>query len=94
MSEEKRERLAETLTQLNVEDKAWAINYLVQLLALQSNGGKHKVAARHNDTFTDQQWEAYFAGVPQKELPTSTPASNEVLRVTTGKTIKPLAKWL
>jgi len=94
MSEEKRERLAETLTQLNVEDKAWAINYLVQLLALQSNDGKHKVVARHNDSFTDQQWEAYFAGVPQKELPMSTPAPDEVLNMTTGKTIKPLAKWL
>jgi len=96
MSDDKRKILTQTLTQLNREERVWAINYLVQLLAASSSerGIVKVVKKRPLNTFTEDQWAEYFKGQPSKDLPEETTPLTSVLHATAGKTIKPLAKWL
>lgn len=92
MSEAKRQQLIRALTALDKEEQAWVINFLVENLA----GLKPKRKARklHNDGFSDEQWEEYFAGQEPVELPTGTDSLDQILKATSGKTIKPIKKWL
>ena len=95
MSENKRKQLIETLTTLNKEDRIWAINFLVQLLAGQTMERKARVVGRNYEGFTEKQCEEYFAGAPVHDFPTETPPlDREFLHATAGKTIEPLKKWL
>lgn len=98
MSESKRKQLTETLTSLSLEDRAWAMNLLVQLFvgnAQQEKVRKAKVINHHHEGFTEKQWKEYFADVPDHEFPTETPLLNsDFLHATAGKTIEPLKKWL
>ncbi len=92
MSESKRKQLIRTLTALDKEEQAWVINFLVENLAgLKS---KRKAKRLHNDGFTDEQWEEYFAGQEPVELPTEVDSLDQILKATSGKTIKPIEKWL
>ena len=68
MSEAKRQQLIRTLTALDKEEQAWVINFLVENLA--GLMPKRKARKLHNDGFTDEQWEEYFAGQEPVELPT------------------------
>lgn len=96
MSDDKKKRLTETLTQLNQEERVWAINYLVQLLVTPSSERrKVKVVNKnHSTAYTNEQWEEYFKGQLSKELSDNTQPLSSVLKATSGKTIKPLEKWL
>ena len=98
MSGNKRKQLAETLSSLDLEDRAWVMNFLVQLFlgqAKQEKVRKARIANSHHEGFTDEQWEEYFASVPEHEFPAETsPIDREFLHATTGKTIEPLRKWL
>ncbi len=98
MSENKRKQLAETLSSLDLEDRAWVMNFLVQLFlgqAQQEKARKARVISRHHEGFTDKQWEQYFADVPEHEFPLETPPiDKDFLHATAGKTIEPLKKWL
>ena len=94
MSENKRKQLTETLTTLDKEDRIWAINFLVQLLAGQPAGRKARVVKRYHNTFTDKEWDEYFEGKPVVEFPDVDISPQELLKATAGKTIEPLKKWL
>lgn len=96
MSDDKRKMLTQTLSQLDREERVWAINYLVQLLATTSSerGAVKVVKKRPLNTFTDEQWAEYFRGQPSKDMPVDTMSLSSVLHATAGKTIKPLEKWL
>ena len=60
---------------------------------LNSPNRIRSVRRRANDVPTDAQLEARFAG---KEVPSFSedPEWNEVINANTGKTIKPIEKWL
>lgn len=93
MSEDKRQHLAMTLSELSNVDKAWGINFLVQGLF---NIPEKKKARKINrkDEFTDEQWEEYFEHQPAVPLPDETTPQKEVLKATSGRTIKQMEKWL
>ncbi|MBR6189931.1 MAG: hypothetical protein IKQ59_13430 [Prevotella sp.] len=98
MSETKKKQLADTLIALDIEERAWVMNFLVQLFlgqAQQERARKARVIGRHHEGFTEKQWEEYFADTPEHEFPTETPPlDREFLHATSGKTIEPLRKWL
>ena len=52
------------------------------------------LTALDNDGFTDEQWEEDFAGQEPVELPTEVDSLDQILKATSGKTIKPIEKWL
>ena len=92
MSEDKKIRLKETLSSLTNEEKAWAINFLVQgLLVVPS---KKKARKNRKDELTVEQWEEYFDHQPSVELPFETIPMREVIPATSGRTIKQMKKWL
>ena len=94
MSEQKRAQLAETLSLLNAEDRVWAINFLVKLLSNQASDTKKKAKRVCTNHYTEQEWEDYFNSMPAVDLPRQTESMTQILHKTTGKTIKPLEKWL
>lgn len=94
MSEDKRLKLTKTLSSLNTEDKAWAINLLVQLLAMQAPSNKRKVRKPHHDDFTEAQWEEYFGNMTTTEIASTSDVNSSLLHNTAGKSIKPIEKWL
>lgn len=92
MSEDKRQLLAETLTSLSNEDKAWVINFLVQgIFPAQKKVMAHK---KRSDEFTDEQWEDYFEHLPVSSLPEETMSPKEIIEASSGRTIKQIEKWL
>ena len=93
MSEDIRQHLTMTLSSLSNEDKAWVINYLVQGLFSMPEKRKAKKNNRKNE-FTDEQWEEYFEHQPAIPLPEETTPMKEVLKATSGRTIKQMEKWL
>lgn len=92
MSEDKRQHLANTLSSLSNEDKAWVINFLVQ--GILSVPPKRKAHKKHKDELTDEQWEEYFEHQPVVPLPEETPSIEEVLATTSGRSIKQMKKWV
>ena len=96
MSDNKKRMLAETLAQLDPEERVWAIHYLVQLLAAPSAERMTAKVVRKQpaNSFSEEQWEEYFSGQTTKELPEDTLPLSTVLHATAGKTIKPMEKWL
>ena len=94
MSETKKQQLTKTLLELDREDQAWVINLLVSNLAGISTPTRRKARKPNRDVVSDEQWEAYFADKHETELPKDTSSLSAVLKATSGKTIKPLEKWL
>ena len=93
MSEDKRKKLSKTLSSLSNEDKAWVINFLVRgLFTIPTKRKARKV--NREDEFTDEQWEEYFEHKPAVSLPEETMPLKDVLRVTSGRAIKQMEKWL
>lgn len=92
MSEDVRQHLANTLSALSNEDKAWVINFLVQ--GIFSMPQKRKARKNRKDELTDEQWEDYFEHQPAVPLPDETIPLKEVLTATSGRTIKQMDKWL
>jgi len=94
MSEQSKKQMIDALLALEKEDKAWIINILVQSLMDPSAQKKRKAKKMHHDDFTEEQWEEYFSGKTAKEISIDTLSVSELLKETSGKTIKPLEKWL
>lgn len=94
MSESNKQQLAQTLLDLDREDQAWVINFLVQNLLGITSPIRRTAKKAHRDMMSDEQWEDYFAGKQPKELPEETVSLSSILENTSGKTIKPLEKWL
>ena len=92
MSEDVRKHLANTLSALSNEDKAWVINFLVQ--GFFSMPQKRKAMKNRKDELTDEQWEDYFEHQPAVPLPDETIPLKEVLTATSGRTIKQMDKCL
>ena len=87
MSETKKQ-LADMLTALNAEDKAWAINLLVQQLAGMDEHSK-KARKVHRDELSDEQWDAYFNGEPPIPLSEELVITQDTMAYTSGRVIKP-----
>ena len=94
MSESNKQQLAQTLLDLDREDQAWVINFLVQNLLGITSPIRRTAKKAHRDMMSDEQWEDYFAGKQPKELSEETVSLSSILENTSGKTIKPLEKWL
>ena len=94
MSEEKKLRLTEALSSLSAEEQVWVINYLVHQLAGLDKRVVKKVRKLHQDDFSEEQWEDYFAHQPAIELSKDTLPLSDVLNATSGKVIEPMKKWL
>ena len=90
---ETRKQLMDILSSLNPEDKAWVINMLVQQLAGTSESSK-KARKLHHDDFTPEQWEEYFNGEAPVAFCDEHISHKDILPSTTGKSVKPLLKWL
>lgn len=94
MSESKKEMLTATFRELSTSEKAWAINFLVQLLANPDVSVVRRAKVSHNDDYSDAQWEDYFGNTACEALPDETASLKDVVQATAGKTIKPMRKWL
>lgn len=102
MSEDKKTRLKETLSSLTNEEKAWVINYLVQgLFTLPPAVEDEKLSQRRavrvkhrNGSPTDEQLETLFKGKDSSSAPTEDYTWSDVVIANSGKTIKPIEKWL
>ena len=94
MSDTNKQQLAKTLLELDRNDQAWVINFLVQHLVGAFPSTTKKASKKRCDEMSEEQWEAYFAGKPSLALPEKTPMPADILKATSGKTIKPLKKWL
>ncbi|MBQ2176325.1 MAG: SDR family oxidoreductase, partial [Alphaproteobacteria bacterium] len=71
MSETKKKQLADTLIALDIEERAWVMNFLVQLFlgqAQQERARKARVIGRHHEGFTEKQWEEYLKRYPLKRF--------------------------
>ena len=88
-----KKQLADMLTALNAEDKAWVINLLVQQLAGMDSQSK-KATKVHHDELSDEQWDAYFNGEPPIPLSEEPLLPKDTLTYTSGRVIKPMQKWL
>ncbi|MBP5338020.1 MAG: hypothetical protein J6Z14_01775 [Prevotella sp.] len=102
MSEEKKNNLKATLSTLSNEEKAWVIHFLVQglFLTAPSMDGKSstqrrtaKVVHRHHSP-SDAELESLFEGKATPAAPEETHAWSDIISANTGKTIKPIEKWL
>ena len=93
MKDDKIKHLAETLTTLTNEEKAWVINFLVQGM-IGTPVPKRKAKHSHRNILTDEQWEEYFGHKPAIPFPEETTPLEEMRCYTSGKTIKQMEKWL
>lgn len=104
MSEDKRQHLANTLSSLSNEDKAWVINFLVQGLCgfrtpSEANEGTTsrrvvKVRRTNNDSLSDEELDKLFAGKEIPEMPREEFSLQDCVKATSGKYIKQIEKWL
>ena len=94
MSESNKQQLANTLLALDKAEQAWVINLLVQNLAGIKSTRRKVVKKAYREELSDEQWEAYFSGQQAKEFSGETMDLNEVLNISSAKTIKPIEKWL
>ena len=102
MSEDKLTKLKATLSALSNEEKAWVINFLVQglfstspLSDEESSSQKRaaKVLHRHSSP-SDDQLTAMFDGKTTPSVPEENNSWSEIISANSGKTIKPIEKWL
>ncbi|MBR6827207.1 MAG: hypothetical protein IKM76_03495 [Prevotella sp.] len=102
MSEDKMTKLKATLSTLTNEEKAWVINFLVQGLFTtspfsdeESSSQKRvaKVLHRHHSP-SDDQLAAIFDGKSTPSVPEENNSWSEIISANSGKTIKPIEKWL
>lgn len=102
MSEDKRKNLTKTLSSLSNEDKAWVINFLVQGLFstpaanddLVSSERRVARVVQRNISPTDAQLEEMFSGKKSPSVPEEDFSWSDLISANTGKTIKPIEKWL
>lgn len=85
MSDNRREQLKKTLVELDREEQAWVINFLVQQLSGYSDPTRRKAKKLHDEGFSDDQWDTYFENMPAKELPSHTEPLNDIYKATAGK---------
>lgn len=102
MSEDKRKYLAETLSSLSNEDKAWVINFLVQGLfavptkdAVETTSGRRTATViRRHGAPSDAQLQALFGDKESPSIPEEDYSWSDVINANSGKTIQPIEKWL
>lgn len=101
MSEDKRKNLEATLSSLSNEEKAWVINFLVQgLIVATASENKNPsprrkaIAKKRYGEPTDAHLETLLAGEDAPMLPEGDYNWSDIIRANSGKTIKPIEKWL
>ena len=102
MSEDKKTRLKETLSSLTNEEKAWVINFLVQgLFSMTPSMEKDKplqsraaTVTSRNCSPTDEELETLFMGKVSASAPVEDYTWSDMITANSGKTIKPIEKWL